>query len=323
MKACADSSRLSISSTGKEVWRFWTVPKPGEPGLGNLEGQRRSSIGAGATWMTGTYDPQLDTVYWPVGNPVRISTATIATATTSTPIRILALDAKTGKLKWHYQFTPHDVHDWDAQEPPVLVDTNWQGQPRKLLMQANRNGFFYVLDRTNWPVAAGKQFMKKLNWAKEIGKDGRPIMKDLPRARRMARPTCVPEFQGGTNWYSTSFNPGDRACTTFRRWSAAIYFSKRDMEWQAGKGYMGGAARPAPGETFEKSCARSIFRPARSFGTAAGERHGSDGFGGRDVDRVGPGVLRRKQRVVHGSRRGERQSRCGSFRPIRCGRRRP
>jgi alcohol dehydrogenase (cytochrome c) len=150
-------------TTGKEVWRFWTVPLPGEPGSETWKGkdiEHRS----GATWMTGTYDAALGTVFWPVGNPGPDFDGGEREGDNLYTDSILALDAKTGKLKWHYQFTPHDVHDWDAQEPPVLVDTNWQGQPRKLLLQANRNGFFYVLDRTNGQLLLGKQFLRKLNW---------------------------------------------------------------------------------------------------------------------------------------------------------------
>jgi len=236
-------------TTGKEVWRFWTVPLPGEPGSETWKGKEIEHR-SGATWMTGTYDPQLDTVYWPVGNPGPDYDGSEREGDNLYTDSILALDAKTGKLKWHYQFTPHDVHDWDAQEPPVLVDTNWQGQPRKLLLQANRNGFFYVLDRTNGQVLLAKQFLRKLNWADGIGKDGRPILKDLPKDANGDTYVC-PGFQGGANWYSTSFNPA----TGFYYFSAlerCNNFSPRKGEWQAGRGYMGGAARPAPGESFEK-----------------------------------------------------------------------
>jgi alcohol dehydrogenase (cytochrome c) len=236
-------------TTGKEVWRFWTVPLPGEPGSETWKGKEVDHR-SGATWMTGTYDAQLDTVYWPVGNPGPDYDGSEREGDNLYTDSILALDAKTGKLKWYYQFTPHDVHDWDAQEPPVLVDTNWQGQPRKLLLQANRNGFFYVLDRTNGQVLLAKQFLRKLNWADGIGKDGRPILKDLPKDANGDTYVC-PGFQGGANWYSTSFNPA----TGFYYFSAlerCNNFSPRKGEWQAGRGYMGGTARPAPGESFEK-----------------------------------------------------------------------
>jgi alcohol dehydrogenase (cytochrome c) len=236
-------------TTGKEVWRFWTVPLPGEPGSETWKGKDLEHR-SGATWMTGTYDAQLDTVYWPVGNPGPDFDGSEREGDNLYTDSVIALDAKTGKMRWYYQFTPHDVHDWDAQEPPVLVDTNWQGQPRKLLLQANRNGFFYVLDRTNGQLLLAKQFLRKLNWADGIGKDGRPILRNLPKDANGDTYVC-PGFQGGANWYSTSFNPAT-GLYYFSALERCNNFSPRHGEWQAGRGYMGGAARPAPGESFEK-----------------------------------------------------------------------
>ena len=236
-------------NTGKEVWRFWTVPLPGEPGSETWKGADQAHR-SGATWMTGTYDPQLDTLFWPVGNPGPDFDGHEREGDNLYTDSILALDAKTGKLKWYYQFTPHDVHDWDAQEPPVLVDTTWQGQPRKLLLQANRNGFFYVLDRTNGAVVLGKPFLRNLNWAEGIGRDGRPILKTLPKDANGDTYVC-PSFQGGTNWFSTSFNP-TTGLYYFNALERCNLFTERHGEWAAGKSYMGGAARPAPGESFTK-----------------------------------------------------------------------
>jgi alcohol dehydrogenase (cytochrome c) len=236
-------------ATGKELWRFWTVPKPGEPTSETWKGNSLDHP-SGATWMTGSYDPQLDTLFWPVGNPGPDFNGDDRQGDNLYTDSIVALDAKTGKLKWHFQFTPHDVHDWDAEEPAVLVDMNWQGQPRKLLLQANRNGFFYVLDRTNGQLLLAKPFLKKLNWAEAIGKDGRPILNKLQETPEGETYVC-PGFQGGTNWFSTSFNPGT-GLYYFQALERCNLFSKRTMEWQAGKSYMGGAARPAPGETFQK-----------------------------------------------------------------------
>ena len=170
--------------------------------------------------MTGTYDPQLDLVYWPVGNPGADFYGDDREGDNLYTDSVLALEAKTGKLRWYFQFTPHDIHDWDAQEPPVLVDTNWQGQPRKLLLQANRNGFFYVLDRSSGQLLLAKQFLKKLNWAKGIDAKGRPILNDLPEAST-AKPTSAPAFRAartGSRLRSTR-RP---ASITFRPWSAAI-----------------------------------------------------------------------------------------------------
>jgi alcohol dehydrogenase (cytochrome c) len=237
-------------STGKEVWRVWTVPNPGEPGSETWQGKQTEHRG-GASWMTGTYDPQLDLIYWPTGNPGLDYNGDERQGDNLYSDSILALEAKTGKMRWYFQFTPHDIHDWDAQEPPVLVDMQWEGRPRKLLLQANRNGFFYVLDRTNGEFLLGKQFLKNLNWAKGLDSKGRPILNNLQPNAQGETYVC-PGFQGGANWYSTSFNPA----TGFYYFSAlerCNLFSKRSMEWEAGKGYMGGAARPAPGETFVKS----------------------------------------------------------------------
>jgi alcohol dehydrogenase (cytochrome c) len=238
------------AASGKEVWRFWTVPNPGEPGSETWQGKQIEHRG-GASWMTGTYDPQLDVVFWPTGNPGLDYNGDDRQGDNLYSDSIVALDAKTGKLRWHFQFTPHDVHDWDAQEPPVLIDTNWQGQPRKLLLQANRNGFFYVLDRTNGQLLLAKQFLKTLNWAKGIDAKGRPILNDLKENAQGETYVC-PGFQGGTNWFSTSFNPAT-GLYYFAALERCNLFSKRAMEWQAGKGFMGGAARPAPGESFTKS----------------------------------------------------------------------
>jgi alcohol dehydrogenase (cytochrome c) len=237
-------------ATGKEAWRFWTVPNPGEPGSETWQGKQTEHRG-GASWMTGTYDPQLDLLYWPTGNPGLDYFGNERLGDNLYSDSVVALEAKTGKLRWHFQFTPHDIHDWDAQEPPVLVDTNWRGRARKLLLQANRNGFFYVLDRMSGELLLAKQFLKNLNWAKGIDASGRPILNDLKPDANGEIYVC-PGFQGGTNWFSTSFNPAT-GLYYFQALARCNLFSGRDMEWQAGKAFMGGSARPAPGETFTKS----------------------------------------------------------------------
>jgi alcohol dehydrogenase (cytochrome c) len=160
--------------TGKEAWRFWTIPAAGEAGSETWNGKGIAHPG-GATWFTGSYDPELKLLYWQVGNPGPDHNGDQREGDNLYSDSVVALDVQTGKLKWHYQFTPHDVWDWDAQEPLVLADTVWQGQPRKLMFQANRNGFFYVLDRTNGKLLLGKPFANKVTWAKEIAANGRPV----------------------------------------------------------------------------------------------------------------------------------------------------
>src|SRR5205814_5802143 len=146
---------------------------PGEPGSETWVG-RAIEHGCGTTWLTGTYDPETRLLYWPTGNPCPDYNGDERKGDNLYTASVLALNPDTGKLKWYYQFTPHDVHVWDATEPPVLVDTRYRGQDRKLLMMANRNGFFYVLDRTNGQVLLAKPFINRLTWASGIGADGRP-----------------------------------------------------------------------------------------------------------------------------------------------------
>ncbi|MBM3818026.1 MAG: PQQ-dependent dehydrogenase, methanol/ethanol family [Acidimicrobiia bacterium] len=238
------------TTTGKQVWHLWTVPNPGEPGSETWVGSQTSHRG-GAAWMTGTYDPELDLLYWPTGNPGLDFYGNERQGDNLYTDSVLALEAKTGRMRWYFQFTPHDIHDWDAQEPPVLVDTRWRGQPRKLLIQANRNGFFYVFDRTNGELLLGRQFLKRLNWASGLDAKGRPVLNELKEDANGEQYVC-PGFQGGTNWFSTSYNPGT-GLYYFQALERCNVFTRRNMEWQPLRSFMGGTARPAPGETFTKS----------------------------------------------------------------------
>jgi alcohol dehydrogenase (cytochrome c) len=229
-------------ATGKEAWRFWTVPKRGEPGSETWSGKAIDHPCATA-WLTGSYDPALGTLYWPTGNPCPDYDGSERQGDNLYSDSILALDPKTGRLKWHFQYTPHDVWDWDAQQPPVLVDADWQGRPRKLLLHANRNGFFYVLDRTNGALLLAKPFVRKLTWAREIGADGRPVLNpgQEPTADGV---TVCPSVEGAANWFSTSFSPATglyyvqtlEKCTVFKRTPG---------EWKAGQSYYGGSTQEA------------------------------------------------------------------------------
>ena len=235
--------------TGKEVWRFWTVPKPGEAGSETWKGSAIEH-GCAATWLTGTYDEQLDTIYWPTGNPCPDYNGDERQGDNLYADSILALDAKSGKLKWHYQYTPHDLWDWDAQQPPVLVDAPWRGQPRKLLLHANRNGFFYVLDRRNGELLLAKPFVNRLTWAKEIGKDGRPVLNPGQKPSPEGTRVC-PAVEGATNWFSTSFSPETGLYYVQTLEKCNIFF-KAPGKWEAGKSYYDGSTRQVPGERAEK-----------------------------------------------------------------------
>jgi PQQ-dependent dehydrogenase (methanol/ethanol family) len=193
------------ADTGEEAWRFWTIPKRGEPASETWIGNALE-VGGGATWLTGSYDPQLDMLYWPIGNPYPDTDGTERKGDNLYTDSVVALNPKTGKLLWHFQFTPHDLWDWDATEPLVLVDEVFQGKPRKLLLQANRNGFFYVLDRTNGEFLLGKPFVKRLTWATGIDPKGRPIVNEKAKPSMGGTVAC-PAVRGATNWYSTAYNP--------------------------------------------------------------------------------------------------------------------
>ena len=154
------------AETGALVWRHWTVPGRGEPGIETWQGKEPVG-GGGSTWLTGSYDASSDTLYWPTGNPWPDSDDRDRPGDNLYTNCVLALNARTGDLKWHYQFTPHDVKDRDATEPNVLVDGAYKGRPAKLLLHADRNGFFYVLDRTTGEVLLAKPFLRRVDWAQE------------------------------------------------------------------------------------------------------------------------------------------------------------
>jgi PQQ-dependent dehydrogenase (methanol/ethanol family) len=184
--------------TGAVVWRTWTVPRRGEPGSDTWQGSEPVT-GGGSTWLTGSFDAASDTIYWATGNPWPDSNDVDRPGDNLFTNCVLALNAVTGELRWHYQFTPHDLKDRDATEPNVLVDTIYQGSPARILLHADRNGFFYVLDRTNGKLLLAKPFLRRVDWASNIGGDGRPLVKD-PRG-------CPSD---AANWSSTAYSPQTR-----------------------------------------------------------------------------------------------------------------
>lgn len=237
-------------TTGKEAWRFNTVPKAGEPGFDSWQG-REPAHGGAPTWFTGSYDSELDTVYWPTGNPSEEYNGDLRQGDNLYSDSILALDRETGKLKWYYQFTPHDLWDWDSTETSIVTNQVWEGSERKLLLHADRNGFFYVLDRTNGKLLLARQFLKYLTWASGIDPDGRP--QKLPNQIPTTKGTKVcPSQDGATNWYSPSFNASSGLFffQTFEKCS--IYKKVEGGEWQPGKSFLGGSQTIAPDPTPER-----------------------------------------------------------------------
>lgn len=199
---------------------------------------KRPAKKSGATWLTGSYDAALDTLYWAVGNPGPDLNGDDRPGDNLYSDSVVALNAKTGKLKWHYQFTPHDVWDWDAQSPLTLIDATWEGKPRKLLLQANRNGFFYTLDRVTGELLLAKPFVKKLTWAKEIGPNGRPVLNPNQEPTERGNKIC-PALVGAANRWSTGYDPASKLYFVQTIGNCEIYF-KRKAEWEAGGRYFWG-----------------------------------------------------------------------------------
>jgi alcohol dehydrogenase (cytochrome c) len=194
-------------NTGSRLWRTYTVPLKGEPGGDTWAGDSAKN-GGGSTWITGSYDPELNTVYWGVGNPGPFNAAVRKGDNLYTD-SVLALEPKTGKVKWHFQFTPNDPFDYDSVAEMVLATVNVGGQPTKVILNANRNGFFYVLDRTNGKLLAANPYIANINWASGIDmKTGRPIETDIPvKARAGEQIVIQPSALGGKNWSPISYDP--------------------------------------------------------------------------------------------------------------------
>jgi len=192
------------AETGREAWRFWTIPPPGEFGSASWPGESYK-LGGGTTWMPGTFDPELNTIFWGTSNPAPDFDGAPRPGDDLYTDCLLALDPDTGKLKWYFQFTPHDLFDYDATQTPVLVDATFRGRPRKLIIEANRNGFLYLLDRTNGQFLSAMRFAEKLNWATGIDEKGRPIRTEIKPSAEGTR--VCPGMVGATNWHAPSYNP--------------------------------------------------------------------------------------------------------------------
>ena len=235
------------AETGERRWRTHTIPGPNEPGHETWEGDSWRTGGA-STWMTGSYDPALNLIYWGVGNPGPDWNGEVRKGDNLYSDSVIAIDADTGEIKWHFQFTPHDVHDWDACQIPVLVDTVFQGRERKLMLWANRNGFFYVLDRETGQFLLAREYAKQ-TWAQGIDDSGRPIrvpnMEPSPEGRLV-----FPDVNGASNWWSPSYSPVTGLFYTMAYDGGVTYYSA-DVEYEPGKLFVGGSyTRKVPVDTY-------------------------------------------------------------------------
>lgn len=195
------------AKTGKEVWRFYNIPGPGEPGNETWSGESWKTGGAGI-WTTGSYDAETNLTFWGVGNPAPDTNGNVRLGDNLYTDCVIALDADTGKLKWYYQFTPHDEMDYDSTQVPVLADVEFKGRMRKVMMWANRNGLMYLLDRTTGEFLQGKPFVK-VNWMDGFDEKGRPhrVPGKVPVGSGGDGTPIMPTVLGGTNWYPPSYSP--------------------------------------------------------------------------------------------------------------------
>jgi alcohol dehydrogenase (cytochrome c) len=230
--------------TGKETWRFYTVPGPGEPGNETWSGNSWKTGGA-SVWVTGSYDAALNLTYWGIGNAGPDYNGDVRLGDNLYSSCVVALDADTGKLKWYYQFSPHDEFDYDAVQVPVLADIQWKGQPRKVMLWANRNGYFYVLDRSTGQFLLGKPFVE-VNWASGFDEKGRP-MRVSGKVPTPEGTLIFPGNQGGTNWYSPSFSPTTGLFYIPSWVNYSSVYVKASTEYTEGRRYLGASPRSLVG----------------------------------------------------------------------------
>ena len=231
---------------GKHLWRLYTIPGPGEPGHETWTDPAAKAwkSGGASIWITGSYDPSLNLTYWGTGNPGPDWNPAQRPGDNLYSDSVIAVDPDTGKMKWHFQFTPHDLYDFDSVQVPVLADMDWQGSPTKVMLWANRNGFFYVLNRETGKFLFGRPFVK-VNWASGLDANGRPIQTPPPEGSPI-----WPGVQGGTNWYSPSYSPrtGLFYIPAWENNSAII--RRQQQEYQPGRPFAGGSwmtVTPVPG----------------------------------------------------------------------------
>jgi len=242
------------AKTGKEAWKAYTIPGPGEPGHDTWPADGWEHGGA-SVWTTGSYDPELNLTYWGIGNPGPDFNAAQREGDNLYSDSVVALDADTGKVKWHFQFTPNDPYDYDSTQVPVLVDANWNGSPRKLMLWGNRNGFFYVLDRATGRFLLGRPFTK-VNWASGLNPTtGRPILTPQPPGQ----PT-FPGPAGATNWYSPSYSPrtGLFYLSAWENYSTVFAEGAR-VTYKEGQNFTGGNLTQTPGTAAMPLLGRGII----------------------------------------------------------------
>ena len=228
-------------ASGARNWRTYTIPGPDEPGNQTWLGESWRT-GGSPTWITGAYDPDLDLIYWGTGNPGPDWNGEVRLGDNLYSDSVLALNGEGGNLEWYFQFTPHDIHDWDAIQVPILADIMYEGEMRKVMMWANRNAFYYTLDRETGEFLVGKPYALQ-TWAEGLDENGRPIR--VPNMEPSVEGTLVsPTIGGGTNWWSPTFSPRTSLLYVNAFDGEQIYFI-RDEEYVEGEQYLGGGGESA------------------------------------------------------------------------------
>lgn len=279
--------------SGEVVWRFNTTPRPGEPGAETWPDEYSMASGGGMPWIPGTYDPALNLYYFGTGNPQPVLTGNSREGDNLFTCTIVALNPDTGKMVWYYQVTPHDTHDWNAAQTPVLIDGVIDGQPRKLIAQASRNGHFFLLDRTNGKHILTTPMTESLNWTKEINAKGQPVRN--PGKDAIVPGTLVsPDTSGATNWPPPSFSPDTGLFYVGTRQGYSIMYltdtDPRPQGWAAaerGLGVIATELKAIDYKTGKIRWSRSLaMGPAGALGgamgllsTAGGLLFGNDGGG--------------------------------------------
>jgi len=234
------------AKTGKKAWTFYSTAGPGDPNQKSWAGDSWKT-GGGSTWLTGSYDPETNLLIWGIGNAGPDYNGDVRAGDDLYTCGMVALDMDTGKLKWWYQANPHNEFDWDAVQVPLLADIQWEGQPRKVILWANRNGFFYVLDRVTGRFLLGKPFVKQ-NWNAGFDENGRPIM--TANSKSSEQGTLIyPDNQGGTNWFGPSYSSHTGLFYVIARDGYSTMFVKGKQEYTEGERYDGRGRlgqRPTP-----------------------------------------------------------------------------
>jgi alcohol dehydrogenase (cytochrome c) len=289
------------AKTGKRLWRFNTIPAKGEPGNETWEGDSWQT-GSATTWVTGVYDPETNTLYWGTGNPGPDWNGEVRKGDNLYSDCLLALDPDTGAKKWHFQYTPHDMNDWDSTQTPSLVDAVVQGQQRKMVVLANRNGFYYALDRLTGKFIAGQAYVKQ-TWATGLDEAGRPMR--IPDAAPSPEGKLIyPSLGGGSNWYSSTYNPKTDLYYVNVKEEGAIYI-RGEARYKPGAQFNGGGQSDYRGEepygavraldvaTGKQRWEYRLFRPSHSglMATGGGLIFGSNGSSFFALDAEKGGLL--------------------------------